>query len=237
MKITQQKLREWFPANNRFLHFCAKHYGYTFYNDEVVEDAKFFSLKNVMKMYNEGKEFGDEAEMTGMVMSSFRFGILAAYNTQNRRLKNKIQTESDLLYGDGAEEYNKFQQLLESEDKEYDNLPQILHEFIETELTWVEKLVIKQNILEGETYNFISRKYDVSNTSLRSARERALNKLRKYVKATTQPSTKRSSSAYNDRYISPNYSKLRIEAQLESVRKEQEESDRYISAMSYVYLD
>ena len=68
MKITERDLRNWFPADRRFLHFCAKYYGYSFRNDEVVERANHLAVLNVMRLVNRDQEFEDEAHMTGMVM-------------------------------------------------------------------------------------------------------------------------------------------------------------------------
>ena len=55
MKITERDLRNWFPADRRFLHFCAKYYGYSFHNDEVVERA-FFGARPAEELYDLEKD-------------------------------------------------------------------------------------------------------------------------------------------------------------------------------------
>lgn len=237
MKITERDFKEYFPKDNRFLHFCAKHYGLSFYSDEVVEEASFRALQNVMRMYKRGQEFQDEAEKTGMVMSCFRFGILNAYDEMRRRDRLDCKNESQLTYGSGDDEYNVYLTSAKSNDKEYDNLYALLHEFIENKLTHPERLVIKNNILEGQTYGHISGVHDISQNALRSARERALNKLRKYVKTITSTEHTKDLTVNNAKYISESRSKLRIQTLIESIRKDEEERGRYGKALSFVYLD
>lgn len=237
MQLTEQDFKEYFPKDNRFLHFCAKYYGMSFHNDEVVEEASFQALKNVMRIYKREQEFENEAEKTGIIMSCFRFGILNAYDQIKRRERLDCRSESELTYSSGDDEYNVYLASAKSNDKEYDNLYNLLHEFIENKLTHPERLVIKNNILEGQTYGHIAGVHDISETALRSARERALNKLRKYVRAITSTEHTKNEQGNNKRYISSDRSKLRIKVLLESIREKEAERNRYSEALSFVYLD
>jgi len=235
MKITERDFKDYFPKNNRFLHFCAKFYGYSFYSDEVVESAAHHALLNVMRMYNREQEFEDEKEKNGMIMSSFRFGILAAYDEFKRKERLPTKNESQLTYGVGDDEYNKYLHSAVSSDKEYNNIYELLREFIDTNLTHPEALVIRDNILEGKTYSHISSLNDISVTALRSARERALNKLRKYVKSITSTEHAKDRTPDQRKYISHARSQLRIETLLESVREKQAEANRYSEALSFLH--
>ena len=237
MKLTEKDFAEYFPRSNRFLHFCAKYYGMSFHNDEVVEEASFQALKNVMRMYKRGQEFENEAEKTGLVMSCFRFGILNAYQQIDRRNRLDCRSESEVTYGYGEEEYSKYQANLISHDKGYDNLHSLLLEFVDNHLSRVERIVILENILGDKTYKMISNEHELSMTVLRSARRRALNKLRKYVSRITSTEHTKDQSLNNTEYISESRSKLRIETLLKSIAKEQEERGRYGKALSFVYLD
>jgi DNA-directed RNA polymerase specialized sigma24 family protein len=237
MRLTEKDFAEYFPKSNRFLHFCAKYYGMSFHNDEVVEEASFQALKNVMRMYNRGQEFENEAEKTGMVMSCFRFGILNAYSQMDRRNRLDCRAESEVTYGYGDDEYSKYQASLISHDKPYDNLHSLLLEFVDNHLSRVERIVVLENILGDKTYKMMSNEHDLSMNVLRSARERALNKLRKYVSRITSTEHTKTQTTNQSRYISESRSKLRIKTLLESIAKEQEERDRYSSALSFVYLD
>ena len=237
MQLTEKDFKEYFPKDNRFLHFCAKFYNMTFHNDEVVEEASFQALKNVMRMYDRKQEFVDEAEKTGMVMSCFRFGILNAYTMMNRRNRLPCNNESELTYGDGKDEYNKFLTMAVSNDKEYDNLIHLLHQFIEDDLSRVERIVIKENILGDSTYKMMSNEHELTINVLRAAKERAIRKLKRYAEKITDTNHTKDKQTDERRYVSESRSKLRIEVLLESARKEQEERDRYSKALSYVYLD
>jgi RNA polymerase sigma factor (sigma-70 family) len=237
MKITERDFKEYFPSNNRFLHFCAKYYGYSFYSDEVVESAAHHSLLNVMRMYNREQEFESEVEKNGMIMSSFRYGILAAYDEIRRKDRLPTKNDSQLTYGVGDEEYSKYLNSAVSHDKDHDNLYELLHKFIDEELTHPERLVIRDNILEGKTYSHISSMNDIPVTSLRSARERGLNKLRKYVKAITSTEHTKDRTPNQRKYFSHSRSKLQIETLLESISKKQAETNRYSEALSFLHPD
>ena len=237
MQLTERDFKHYFPKDNRFLHFCAKYYGMSFHSDEVVEEASFQALKNLMRVYKRKQEFADEAEKTGIVMSCFRFGILNAYANMKRRERLDCKNESQLTYGSGDDEYSMYLNKAVSDDKEYDNLYTLLHEFIDNELTYPERLVIKDNILGGKTYSHIAGMNDISETALRSARERSLNKLRKYVRKITSTEHTEDKQGNNNRYISADRSKLRIEVLLEPIREKEAKRNRYIEALSYVYLD
>lgn len=237
MKIEERDFKQWFPKDNRFLHFCAKFYGMSFRNEEVVEEASFQALKNVMRMYDRQQEFEDEAEKTAMVMSCFRFGILNGYQSYSRRKRLPCNNESELTYGEGKEEYSKFLNSAVSHDKEYDNLTNLLHQFIDTNLSRVEQIVVRENILGDSTYKMMSNEHELTVNVLRAARERAIRKLKRYVKQITNTQHTKDKQADGQEYVSPARSKLRIEILLESARAEQAERDRYSKALSYVYLD
>lgn len=237
MKITEQDFKEWFPKDNRFLHFCAKYYGMSFHNDEVVEEASFQSLKNVMRMWKRDQEFESEAEKTGMVMSCFRFGILNAYEQIRRRNKLDVRPESDYIYGSGDDEYNKYLTSAVSRDKEHDNLYELMVEFANTKLSRLERAVVLEHIIEQRTYKAIANEYETTVSALRLARERALNKLRVYVKTITSTEHTKDKQDNKRGYISSSRSKLQIQILLESLREEEAQRNRYSEALSFVYLD
>ena len=237
MKITEQDFKEWFPKDNRFLHFCAKYYGMSFHNDEVVEEASFQALKNVMRMWKRDQEFENEAEKTGMVMSCFRFGILNAYEQIRRRNKLDVRPESDYIYGSGDDEYNKYLTSAVSRDKEHDNLYELMVEFANTKLSRLERAVVLEHIIEQRTYKAIANEHETTVSALRLARERALNKLRVYVKTITSTEHTKDKQVNKRGYISSSRSKLQIQILLESLREEEAQRNRYSEALSFVYLD
>ena len=56
-KITEDRFKDWFPKSNRFLHYCAKYYGFSFHNEAVVEEAAYQSMLNVKRLMDRGEEF------------------------------------------------------------------------------------------------------------------------------------------------------------------------------------
>lgn len=237
IKIEEQDFKNYFPSSNRFLHYCAKYYGLTFRNESVVEEAAHQAFLNVNRMYKRNQEFKDEAEKTGMVMMCFKYGIYNAYTKQKRQDRLPCRVESDVIYGDSDDEYNKYQASAVSNDKDYDNLYDLLHEFIDSKLTPPEKLIIKENILGGKTYGHISTMEGITVNALRSAKERAIRKLRRYVKAITSTEHTKDKQDNQQRYISESRSKLRIKKLLESIERNEAERNRYSEALSFVYLD
>ena len=237
MKITEKDLESYFPRDNRFLHFCAKYYNMSFFSDEVVEEASYQALENVMRLYNNGKEFVDEKEKTGIVMSSFRFGILSAYGKMERRNRLDCKNESQMTYGDGSEEYNKFLSEAISSDKEYNNFMILLNKFIEHNLTPLERESVTGLILGDKTYQMVANEFEVGINPVRAAKQRAITKLRKYVNRLTRFEELEETQDDRQRYVSDSVSKLRIQILLESARKDEEERNRYLKALSYVHLD
>jgi len=237
MKIEEKDFENYFPRNMRFLHYCAKYYGMSFYNDEVVYMANAEAFDNVMKMHRDQRVFETEAEKIGIVMSAFRFGILNAYTKKRNQDRLDVRNESQLTYGDGDEEYNKYLASATHSDKEYDNLMDKIIKFIDNDLTHPERLVVRGNILEGKTYANISNNNDISESGLRNARERALNKLRRYVKGVTSIDHTKESDINKRRYVSWADSQLRIQALLKDINERKNKEERYSSAMSYVHFN
>lgn len=178
MKITQRNLKEWFPKDRRFLHFCARYYGYSFYNDEVVEFANEYAIKNVLKMYQEGREFENEKHMTGMVMSSFRFAILNGYTAYDRyrRLKDRPMTDYDV-----DPEFNSVLSHLQSDTKEYDNTMEMVYKLIE-ELPPTQGEIIRRHYIDQEALADIAKSLDMRYTEARRVLRHGLKKLEKQIR-------------------------------------------------------
>ena len=63
MILKPNRLIDFFPDDNRFLHFVAKKNGLFFLNDDDVESARFFALQSVMRLVNSEYEFEDEKHL------------------------------------------------------------------------------------------------------------------------------------------------------------------------------
>ena len=237
MKITERDLRNWFPRDMRFLHFCAKYYGYSFHNDEVVERANHLAALNVMRLVNRDEEFEDEAHMTGIVMSSFRYAILNSYtNSLSANEKNlEVRNESEVTYGAGDDEYNKYQESAVSSDKEIDNLIDVVRDYAETKLPYLERRALMECVIGESTMKELAEDTDTTVRQVHLAKQKAIRRVKKLIGALNENEKKYGKEETNGKYISPSRSKLQIAVQLEPVRRNEERERDYSKAMSFIH--
>jgi RNA polymerase sigma factor (sigma-70 family) len=237
MKITERDLRNWFPADRRFLHFCAKYYGYSFHNDEVVERANHLAVLNVMRLVNRDQEFEDEAHMTGMVMSSFRYAILNSYtNSLTANEKNlEVRNESEVTYGDGSEEYSKYQESAVSSDKEIDNLLDVVRDYAETKLPYLERRALLECVIGESTMKELATDTDTTVRQVHLAKQKAIRRVKKLIGVLDENEKKYGEKTDNGKYISPSRSKLQIAIQLEPIRRNEARERDYSKAMSFIH--
>ena len=236
MKITDKDLRNWFPRDMRFLHFCAKYYGYSFHNDEVVERANHLAVLNVMRLVNRDEEFEDEAHMTGIVMSSFRYAILNSYsNSLSANEKNlEVRNDSELTYGVGDEEYSKYQASAVADTKEIDNLVDFVTEYAETNLPYLQRRALVECVIGESTMRELSEDTDTTVRQVHVAKQTAIRRIKKLIGALDENEKKYGKEETNGKYISPSRSKLQIAIQLEPIRRDEERERDYSKAMSFV---
>jgi RNA polymerase sigma factor (sigma-70 family) len=237
MKITEKDLRNWFPRDMRFLHFCAKYYGYSFHNDEVVERANHLAVLNVMRLVNRDQEFENEAHMTGMVMSSFRYAILNSYtNSLTANEKNlEVRNESEVTYGDGSEEYSKYQESAVSNDKEIDNLLDVVRDYAETKLPYLERRALLECVIGESTMKELATDTDTTVRQVHLAKQKAIRRIKKLIGVLDENEKKYGEQTDNGKYISPSRSKLQIAIQLEPVRRDEARERDYSKAMSFIH--
>ena len=237
MKITEKDLRNWFPRDMRFLHFCAKYYGYSFHNDEVVERANHLAVLNVMRLVNRDEEFEDEAHMTGMVMSSFRYAILNSYtNSLTANEKNlEVRNESEVTYGDGSEEYSKYQESAVSNDKEIDNLIDVVRDYAETKLPYLERRALLECVIGESTMKELATDTDTTVRQVHLAKQKAIRRVKKLIGVLDENEKKYGEQTDNGKYISPSRSKLQIAIQLEPIRRDEARERDYSKAMSFIH--
>ncbi len=238
MKITDKNLKAWFPSDRRFLHFCAKYYSLSFYSTEVIEEANFIAIKNVMNLYNREEEFDSEQHMFGIVMSAFRFAILNAYQSGggiNRRELN-LRSDSELTFGFGNNgEHSLYEQACITHDKPYDIVHEKLNEYIDTQLPIIEREVIRRHVMNDEKINEVAEHLDITRNNVRSAMSRAFRKIKKFRNSLDETINTAPKNADNNRYISPALSQLRIKMALESAEEVKVKKCSYSEAMSFLY--
>jgi len=237
MKITERDLRNWFPADRRFLHFCAKYYGYSFHNDEVVERANHLAVLNVMRLVNRDQEFEDEAHMTGMVMSSFRYAILNSYtNSLSANEKNlEVRNESEVTYGDGSEEYSKYQANAVADTKEIDNLIDVVRDYAETNLPYLQRRALIECVIGESSMKELATDTDTSVRKVHLAKQKAIRRIKKFIGVLNENEKKYGKKEADGKYISPSRSKLQIAIQLEPIRKYETRERDYSKAMSFIH--
>jgi len=237
MKITNDDIKKWFPRNNRFLHFCAKYYGLTFYKDEVVEHAAYLAFKNIKRYMDRDEEFENEKQKIGMAMSAFRFAILNSYKTyENANRRNlDARTESELTYGYDGDEYSVYQSNLISHDTPYDNSTELLKEFIETNLPYLQRKVIIECFFNGKGYSELASELEISRRKIELAKHKAFTKIKEYYKQQERDEDRYKETTNNKQYIPASYSKLRAETLRKPIEEEQRREVRYSEAMSFIH--
>ena len=237
MKITERDLRNWFPADRRFLHFCAKYYGYSFRNDEVVERASHLAVLNVMRLVNRDEEFENEAHMTGIVMSSFRYAILNSYsNSLSANEKNlEVRNESEVTYGDGSEEYSKYQANAIADTKEIDNLIDVVRDYAETNLPYLQRRALIECVIGESSMKELATDTDTSVRKVHLAKQKAIRRIKKFIGVLNENEKKYGKKEADGKYISPSRSKLQIAIQLEPIRRDEARERDYSKAMSFIH--
>jgi DNA-directed RNA polymerase specialized sigma24 family protein len=235
MKITEGDLRKWFPKDNRFLHYCAKYYGYSFYNADVVDAALHKSALNIMRLVNNETEFKDEAEMTAMVMSCFRYGILNSYNKTANEKNLEVYSESQVTYGNDEEKVSKYEQALVSYDKQHNNLIEVVSQFVDTNLPYLERKCFTELVLGDSTKKELSDNLEISYRKIDLAERRAIRKVKNYVRELHTKEENVTKPNNQQEYIDAVSSKLRISTQLESVGKDEKRERDYSEAMSFLH--
>jgi RNA polymerase sigma factor (sigma-70 family) len=238
MKITRENLKAWFPPDRRFLHFCAKYYHLSFYSNDVVEEANFIAIKNVMTLYNREQEFESEQHMFGTVMSAFRFAILNSYQSRggaNRR-NLKLRYNAELTYTNGdSDDYSAYEARCVSYDKPYDVVHEKLNEFIDTQLPIIEREVVRRHIMNDEDAKVLAEDLDITTNNIRSAKARAFRKIRNFRNSLDETINTAPKPTYNDKYISPALSQLRRKMADESNAEKPIKTCSYSEAMSFLY--
>ena len=228
-KITEERFKDWFPKSNRFLHYCAKYYGFSFHNEAVVEEAAYQSMLNVKRLMDRGQEFDSEKRLMATVMWCFRYGILSAYDVLKRRNRLDCRSESEVTYGVGNEDdYSLYEAACIHHDKPYSNVSELISEAMLEDLNLEEREIIKQHFYQGEKLVDIKKSLDLTPKQFRNSYNRALAKLKLKLKENDEK---------------PNIKKQRTESmfrvrksnRVESPVKDTQKDSNYSKAMSFLY--
>ena len=228
-KITEDRFKDWFPKSNRFLHYCAKYYGFSFHNEAVVEEASFQAMLNVKRLMDRDEEFETEQKLMGTVMWCFRFGILSSYDIIKRRNRLDCKNESEVTYGVGNDDdYSLYEAACIYHDKPYSNVGELINDAMLEDLNLEEREIIKQHFYQGETLVDIKKSLDLTPKQFRNSYNRALAKLKLKLKENDEKSNikkQRTESMF----------RVRKSNRVESPVKDTQKDSNYSKAMSFLH--
>lgn len=235
MKLTERRLRKFFPYDNRLIHFVAKRYGYNFKDNDVVDSARYYSFVNVTRyLKKHGDEFESEGEMVGMIMSSIRYGILSSYPHHKDKKRVETINESSLFYNSSDDDYShKYEKALIYTDPEIGGYETFYEEGI-ANLTEVEKVVL-DGIVEGYEWNEISQRSGISYRQVKNAKGRIQTKFKNLIKEEDEASKSTQVRECNEAKIRRAESEILLRKWRRSKREEQEKERSRIKTISFLY--
>lgn len=191
MKLTDKHLKELLPRNNRFIHYVAKIKGYKFYNEEAIEDTRYRATINLLRIYNEGREFDDEKHLYGYIVKSFEFAIRSAITSKEKsrnraNLKVYMKSDSDLDNG-----YNPHFDDLTSDTKEYDNTAEHIDSLMKSILSEKAYYAVRERAIRESTFKEIAEELEMDTEATRLMYYRALKKIKNHDNKKTNENKQR----------------------------------------------
>jgi len=168
---------EFFPSDNRFIHYVARKNGLFFAKDDDVETARFFSIDGVLRLVNKEVEFEDEAHLQTAVQMNVLRGIyrMIEWNSAKKNSQD-IRPESDFI-GSDDEGFSTYIELAESDDKPYDNTMAIIEEYAQEVLDDIGYAVY-QMTLSDVARKEMSRTLGISPEAIRQRQKSNIKKLK-----------------------------------------------------------
>lgn len=170
-------MTEFFPSDNRFMHYVARKNGLFFKNDDDVESARFFCIDAVMRLVNKEYEFEDEIHLQSVVQMNVLRGIYRMIEWNNAKKNSQdIRPESDFL-GNEDEGYSTYIELAEADDKPYDNTMDLIEQYAQEVLDDVGYAVYEMT-LGDVARKEISRRLGISTEAVRQRQNSNVKKLK-----------------------------------------------------------
>lgn len=239
MVLTERRLREFFPYNNRFIHFVAKRWGYSFHNSEVVDSALFYSGINITRyIAKHGREFDSESEMVGAVMYCIKYGILNAYSEAKRRDAKglDIRLSSDFIFEPELEDYSKYSKALAVEDTEVGGFEMLYENSVEHSLTQLEREVMNK-LLEGYSFPEIDKALGLRDNQALLARSRVRTKAKKAIKLEHRNEEQVSTNPLNEEQVQKSLQHISLADKDKSNGEYEKKTSQYLKAMSFLYSE
>ena len=230
MRLTERHIREFFPRDMRFTHYVANKYGYNFKDTCAVEKANFIAMERIIEMYNKGVEFDNKEHLYGYIMMTFKFCIL---NSFDKRAADKLEyyNESQLTYGDGDDEYNKFLAMATVEADEYNNSVDKIVQIMKATMNPVEFKVFELKYNYNYTTPIIAREVELSCSKVSTIQKRIkkkFNKIKKKLDEDGRESEKKRAQIRKNEIIerSRKQANIRLRAEARNKRIEEDEKER-----------
>jgi hypothetical protein len=240
MKLTDKKIAKFFPKDNRFIHYCANRFGYSFFNDDVVNDARYNAVVNVMTYINKnGNEFKDEKEILAVVMSSVRYGILTAVTPYKQKKRVELLNESQLMRGsvnDTDDNFSVYEANCIHHDTEYGGYETLLDDLRESITDPLERLTLEECMLEGRTVRSVSESTGESEYDIDKAKRRVRTKFKHIIQEENERIEKSEKTRDSDKSeVRPIDKGLSEEDRYRRLRQEQDAEYSYRKTMSFLY--
>lgn len=168
---------EFFPSDNRYLHYVARKNGLFFMNDDDVESARFFAIEAVMRLVTKEVEYEDEKHLQSVVQMNVLRAIyrMIEWNSAKKNSQD-IRSESEFI-GSDDDGFSTYIELAESDDKPYDNTMAIIEEYAQEVLDDIGYAVY-QMTLSDVARKEMSRTLGISPEAIRQRQKSNVKKLK-----------------------------------------------------------
>jgi len=168
---------EFFPSDNRFLHYVARKNGLFFINDDDVESARFFAIEAVMRLVSKEVEFEDEKHLQSVVQMNVLRAIyrMIEWNSAKKNSQD-IRSESEFI-GSDDDGFSTYLELAESDDKPYDNTMAIIEEYAKEVLDEMGYAIFKMT-LSDVARKEMSKTLGISSEAIRQRQQSNIKKLK-----------------------------------------------------------
>jgi len=227
----------------RFTHYVAKKYGYNFKDEFAVEKANSIAMERVIEIYNDGMEFENKEHLYGYIMTSFKFSILTSFD---KRAADKLEyyNESQLTYGEGDEEYNKFLATAVVEPEEYSNSAEKIIQLMKATMNPIEFKIFELKYNYNYTTPIIAREVELSCAKVSTIQRRIKNKFNKIkqkldedgIETEKERAQIRKNKAVERAREQANL-RLRIEARDKRIKEDEKERIRRAETLSWININ
>lgn len=177
MILTKTRMVEFFPSDNRFLHYVARKNGLFFINNDDVESARFFAIEAVMRLVSKEVEFEDEPHLQNVVQMNVLRAIYRMIEWNNAKKNSQdIRSESEFI-GSDDDGFSTYIELAESDDKPYDNTMAIIEEYAKEVLDEMGYAVF-QMTLSDVARKEMSKTLGISPEAIRQRQKSNVKKLK-----------------------------------------------------------